>query len=364
MKIMKQLMNRQSVHLRIYTLLCVSASIFFSGCGDENKEPENQPEESSEYLYVLNNGSMGMNNASLTMYDVENKVVIQNYFEKQNGRGLGDTGQDILVYGSKIYISMTDENTIEITDLEAKSIKQIRTDGQPRYFAAYGGKVYVTYYNGYVARIDTVLLEVEKTARVGRNPEQLAVANRKLYVANSGGLDFPNFDKTVSVIDITSFTETKKIEVVINPCNTVVDNKENVYVVSIGNYADVPNTIQKIDSKTDAVSALDIKGTYVTLHEDTLYMIHSEYDEKGDQKINYYSYDIVNNRIISDHFIGNTVFSANPYGMCPDNASGEIYITVSDYINTGDVYVFDKRGDFLYSFEAGLNPIKVVKIRK
>ena len=100
-------------------------------------------------------------------------------------------------------------------------------------------------YDGYVARLDTASLEIEQKVKVGRNPEQLVVANNKLYVANSGGLDYNTpvgYDKTVSVVDLVSFQETKKIEVVTNPVNLVTDNQGDVYLVSMGDYGAIPNT--------------------------------------------------------------------------------------------------------------------------
>jgi YVTN family beta-propeller protein len=341
----------------------VVAIPFFTGCKDDD-DPEPKPIEPSEYIYVLNSGNMGSNNASLSMYDVIEGAVTKDIFEIRNGRRLGDTGQDLIVYGSKMYIAMYGESTIEVTDLEAKSIRQIQTEGQPRYFAVDGGKVYVTYYNGYVARLDTASLTVEAKVQVGRNPEQLTVANGKLYVANSGGMDYSSplgYDRTVSVIDIATFTETKKIDVVINPSNIVSDSRGNVYLVSMGNYGDIPNTLQKINSGTDAVSVMEgINGTILAVLENTLYAIHSQY---GDPVIFYYSYDVANSQLLSDNFIGNTEI-ASPFSISTDKVSGEIYITTSDWTNDGDVYAFDKAEKFVTKFEAGLNPMKAVRVKK
>ena len=41
----------------------------------------------------------------------------------------------------------------------------------------------------------------------------MAIVGDKLYVANSGGYRVPNYDRTVSVIDLKTFTEEKKIDV-------------------------------------------------------------------------------------------------------------------------------------------------------
>lgn len=155
-----------------------------------------------------------------------------------------------------MYIAVANDNVIWVTDKEARVIEKIETAAPPRYLASTGGKVYATYYNGNVARIDTTACVVEATVAVGRNPEQLCVADNKLFVANSGGLDYPNYDKTVSVIDIPSFTEVKKIEVAANPANILTADNGFVYLVSLGNYGDVPNRLQCINPYTYEVTDL------------------------------------------------------------------------------------------------------------
>jgi hypothetical protein len=54
----------------------------------------------------------------------------------------------------------------------------------------------------------------------------------KIYVANSGGLDFQdaNYDHTVSVIDLNSFEEIEQIEVGLNPYQVFADSQGDVYV--------------------------------------------------------------------------------------------------------------------------------------
>ena len=346
--------------------LCAVMALSFTSCSKDD-DPTEEAVIPSEYIYVLNSGKMNNNNASLSMYNLEEGTVTKDIFEVQNGRRLGDTGQDIVVYGSKMYIAVYGESTIEVTDLEAKSIKQINTEGQPRSFAVHEGKVYVSYVNGYIARIDTATLSVEAKVQVGRNPEQITVTGNKLYVANSGGFDYnteAGYDNTVSIVDIASFTETKKIEVVINPCEVVFDNNNSVYVVSMGNYGDVPNTLQKINLSNDEVSVVqDFNGTYLAGAGNILYAIHSQYDASWNQVITYYSYDMANNKVLSDNFVGNTEI-ATPYKINYDTAYESLFITSSDYTNDGDVYVFDKTNKFVNKFEAGLNPVKAVYVKK
>ena len=242
------------------TLFFALAALFVACSNDDDPSPV-VPEGQDDVIYVLNSGDWKSNNSSLTMYNPTTGEVVQNYFEQQNGRCLGNTANDMIIYGSKMYIAVAGESTIEVATLDAKSIKQIECGAQPRYLAAYGGKVYATYYDGHVARIDTTSLVVDAKVKVGRNPEQLAVCGSKLFVANSGGMDYNTelgYDNTVSVIDLVSFCEVDKIEVALNPAN-VVSTGDGVFVASYGNYADVPSALQYISKGGATLDAKSIK---------------------------------------------------------------------------------------------------------
>ncbi|MDR1724270.1 MAG: hypothetical protein LBR84_10095 [Tannerella sp.] len=344
-----------------YALAMLASMATSCNKDDDEQEILTVPDE---YIYVLNNGNWGSNDASLTMLNLKDSAVTQEVFYKQNGRHLGDLGQDIIIHGSKMYITVNGSSTIEVTDLDAKSIKQIKTEGMPHSLAAFGEKVYATYMNGIVVRIDTASLEIDGTVAVGRNPEQMTVVDGKLYVANTGGQDYnteTGYDKTVSVVDIATFRELTKITVHLNPRTIISDNSGNVYVVSYGNYMDIPNKLQKIDTKTHTVTDLSaiVNGTYIATVGDILYSIDAPWG--GTAK--YYSYNGASNSLISDNFIGNTAISS-PFSLSTDEESGEIYISTSDYVNNGDLYVFDKSGNPTLTFETGLNPMKAVRIKK
>ena len=314
---------------------------------------------------------MGSNNAGLSCFNLNTLTMTVDTFMNVNERGLGDTANDMIVYGSKMYIAVYGSSIIEVTDLSGKSIKQIKSSGDallPRFFTANEGKVYVSLYDGYVARLDTASLEIEQKVKVGRNPEQLVVANNKLYVANSGGLDYNTpvgYDKTVSVIDLASFQETKKIEVVTNPVNLVTDSQGDVYLVSMGDYGAIPNTFQRIDSETDEVTTItETNATEMASVGDKLYMIYSQYDANWNQVISFISYDAINEKVISDNFITDGTSIDKPYKIGADPTTGYIYITASDYKTNGDVYAFDASGKKLFQFEVGLNPVKAVFVKR
>lgn len=322
-------------------------------------------------IYILNSGKMGNNNASLSFYNMDTQKMDPDAFQRRNERGLGDTANDMIVYGSKMYIAVYNSNVIEVTDLKGKSIKQIQSSGDPllpRYFTSYEGKVYVSLYDGYVGRLDTTSLEIEEKVKVGRNPEQLVVANRKLYVANSGGLDYSTplgYDKTVSVVDVETFTENKKIEVVLNPVCLTTDNQGDVYLVSMGDYGAIPNTFQRIDSNTDEVETVtETNATEFASTGDKLYMLYSQYDANWNQTISFISYDAIHEKVLSTNFITDGTTIAKPYKMGADPVTGSVYVTASDYKNNGDVYAFDADGKKLFQYEAGLNPVRALYVKE
>lgn len=210
-------------------------------------------------IYILNEGLWGSNNSSLTRYNPADGSVVNDCFLTANGQSIGDTASDIVVCGDRMFIAVATDKVVWVTDAAASIIKKIEMDGQPRYMASVAGKVYVTLYDGRVARIDVESFDVEGVVSVGRNPEQLCVAAGKLFVANSGGLDYNTaigYDKTVSVIDIATFKEVVKIDVALNPANILTAADGYVYLVSLGNYGSVPNTLQRINPDTYEVTVL------------------------------------------------------------------------------------------------------------
>lgn len=232
-------------------------------------------------------------------------------------------------------------------------------DAQPRYLTAYDGKVYATYYDGYVARIDTATLEVEAVVKVGRNPEQLSVYNGCLYVANSGGMDYNTeigYDKTVSVVDIASFTETKKIEVVCNPA-VVVSCDDGVFVGSYGNYDNISSTLQYVDV-SGGVSVVNVcpNMTEMCYIGESLYGFFSEYDEYWNATYSFMCYNKSSGEVDSPWI--KEEFLPTPYKVCA--AGDTICVTSSDYINNGDTYLYNTDGKLVKTIPSGLNPVKAV----
>lgn len=345
-------------------VLTTALALILASCHKDKNLPKPTTTPVTDGFYVLNQGLFNDNNSTLSFYNYSNKQVTADIFSSANGRGLGDTGNDIEIYGSKMYIVVNVSSTVEVVDAKtAKSLKQIKlfngtTGREPRDVAFYKGNAYVTSYDGTVAVIDTASLAVNKYITVGRNPEQLAVANGKLYVANSGGLSYPNYDKTVSVIDPASGTVTKTITVTANPQNVATDNNGNVYVLSAGNYSTEGPSLAVIDDNTDAIkSQTNFDGSNMTAQGTNLYFITSA------NKI--IVYDTKTQSISNSNFISDGTAITTPYSIAVDGSTGEVFVTdAKDYTSAGAVYAFDKTGKKEYSITVGINPGKIALLKQ
>lgn len=356
-------MKRGQTFFKLFAITLLIA--LSSACDkDEDPKPDQRPDLSTEGVYILNSGKLNSNNASLSYFNPKTQILSTDVFQQQNDKKLGDTGQDMLIYGAKMYVAVYQSNIIYVLDkegniLNSQSPQREGIAQKPRAFAAHKGKVYVSLFDGYLAKIDTATMMIEQQVKVGRNPEQIAIANNKIYVANSGGMDYPNYDQTVSVVDINSFEVSKTIDVVSNPTSIIADAQGNVYVKSSGNYGEIPSAFQKIDSKTDQISVLEgINVANMSLYNDKLYIVSSEYDANWNQIVSFQIFDTKTDKLISENFISDGTKIEKPQSISVDSSTGNIYISTSDYINSGDMYIISPEGKLIHKFDTGgLNPI-------
>jgi YVTN family beta-propeller protein len=353
--------------LKQQSLFCLflAASIFASCKKDDRTPAEPElPAAERKGLYVLCEGLFNANNTSITYYNYDDKQLTTDRFLSVNGRGLGDTGNDIKVYGSKMYIVVNVSSTLEIVNPQTgASVKKVdlKNNGvgrQPRYIVFNKNKAYISSYDGTVAVLDTASMAVEQYIKVGRNPEQMAVSNGKLYVANSGGLDYPDYDNSVSVIDLNTLKEIRKITVVENPRVVAADQYGDVYVLSTGNYGDIKSSMATIDSKTDEVKTqVNFSGGSMVINGDYAYIPASG----GKLKV----FNVKTEAIEKENFITDDTKITTTYGVAVDDLTGEVFVTdAKSYTIGGEVFCFGKDGKKKYSINVGINPNNVVFINK
>lgn len=350
------------------------AALFITACSDDDNPIDNE-NPSEEGILILTEGAMGQNNSTLARYDLIEKKLDKDYFYSVNKRGLGDTGNDMLLYGSKIYIVVNGSSTIEVMEAATgKSIRQIpmkTKDGsgkQPRRIASHDGKVYVTSFDDTVTRIDTTSLaiNVDGSVAVGFDPEGIVIKNNKIYVANSGGLSFQSdeydYGTTVSVIDVEEFKVEKTIEVGKNPVNLGADSQGDIYVSLIGVYGEEAPSFKRIDRETgEVVTIAEVTSPdRFVISNNKAYIISGEYGAPYKVLV----YDCIEEKLISDNFIRDNTEISNAIYNIAVNGSDELFIMESDYVTPGTVYCFNRDGKLQYKIPAvGINPTAVIVLK-
>lgn len=325
--------------------------LFLTACRGEDElvvpSIETPTAKAGESFYLLNEGNMGSNKASLDFYDATTGRYRRNLFAEVNPEvvfELGDVGNDLQIYGERLYAVVNVSNLVEVMDRRtAKHLGQIAIpncryiafEGPYAYISSYAGPVQLdpTARIGYVAKVDTATLSVVATCTVGFQPEQMAIVGRRLFVANSGGYRAPNYDRRLSVIDLDTFTEEAQIDVAPNLHQVAVDEGK-LYVQSRGNYEDIAPNIYVVNPTTLKVEQkLDIPATRFCVRGGDIYAL----TEKALR-------------------IGNATLSLShlqtPYGLAVNGQ--HIYVTdARDYVSPGTVYCYTLDGRLEWQATAG-----------
>ncbi|REC80155.1 YncE family protein [Chryseobacterium elymi] len=364
-----------------FCLLAFTLFFLFSCRTDDNIVPSETKEVSTgqdlpiKGFYLLNEGNMGSNKCTLDYFDYATGTYRKNIYGETNPsvvKELGDVGNHIMIYGSKMYVVVNVSNKIEV--LEAKTAKRIKTIQLQncRYLAFKGNKVYASSYAGpvelnpnsppgKVVEIDTTSLNIERQVVVGYQPEEIEVMGDQLFVANSGGYRFPNYDKTVSVINLNTFTETKKIDVAINLHRIKKDNYGDLYVSSRGDYYNIPSSLFLVDAATGTVKKdFHVAVSGMTIVNDKLYYYGNEFNYNTHTYVKTFGIidvkteQVISNKIIDQQYVDEI---KAPYGIVVNPYTEDIYLTdAKNYVTTGYVYCFDKTGKFKWKTEGGNIP--------
>lgn len=337
--------------------------LLFVSCKKDKIDPEiNLPTNYSNGILVLNEGLFQQNNSTLSWIDLSTNKVKQDVFLNINDRLLGDTGNDLQRYGGKIYIVINASSTVEILDANTlKSIKQIplnhQSQGQqPRRIAFWNDKAYVSSYDGFVNIIDTNSLSVSSRIEVGQNPEGLAVMNDQLFVANSGGLSFPNVDSTVFQIDLNTNQILDTFVVGNNPGDVISDGSQNIYVVKRGDFGANPSELIKINVSTGTVENTSLPASTLSKNESFMYISYYDYNTSNSSVS---LFDLNTETVTNSNLIGNNDITTL-YGSYSFKNDQVICLDAMNFTNTGALKIFNNSGSLISTYEVGLNPNKIL----
>ena len=366
---------------RIFNLLSISTLLMaalITSCNPIVPETEKKLYSVTSF-YLLNEGNMGANNASLDFYNYETKNFSLNIFSDVNPNivgGLGDIGNDLQIYGNKLYAVLNGSGLVRVMDAKtAHFIGNIEVEGC-RYVNFYNGKAYISSYAdatpedgnklGFVVEADTATLKVLRKVNVGYQPEEIEFVNGKMYVANSGGFTM-TYDNTISVVDLQSFTEIKKIPVSVNLCNLRKDSYGKLYALGRGNYGGIDPNIYVIENDA-MVKKLGIYASTFCISGDSMYILSNETDWTTWETVaKYVLYDIVKKEVVTENFItdGTEANITTSYSIAVNPISKEIFITDAKYYSSrGELFCFSSEGKKLWSVNTGACPIRMAFLQE
>lgn len=374
----------------LFILISLSVAACFISCNTiqpiNNTETENHGDtiiSEIKGFYLLNEGNMGSNKASIDYYDYTTATYSRNIYADVNPnvtKELGDVGNDLKIYGSRLYAVINCSNKVEVMDaatckrigqIDIPNCRYICFDGEYGYITSYAGPIRIdTAYEqiGYVAKFDTATLEIVSQCLVGFQPDGIEIVGNYIYVANSGGYLTPNYENTVSVIDKSGFKEIKRIEVAINLHKLQADKYGQLWVSSRGDYYDTNSKLYCIDTQTNTlVDSIATGVSNFCIDNDSLYLISTEWNYVSmENTVTYGIVDVSSHQLLTQKFItdGTDEKIKVPYGIAVNPITKEIFVSdAKNYVTPGTLFCFSNDGKAKWSVRTGDIPSSIVFLK-
>lgn len=375
----------------ITILLIILQGTIISGCREDELVvpteydivPETPaPDTGVRGFYLVNEGNMGSNKCTLDYFDYFTGLYARNFYAERNPnviKELGDVGNDVGIYGSKLWVVVNCSHKVEVMDAHT-GIRLGQVDiPNCRYVRFHRGKAYVSSYvgpvridpdapKGAVYEVDTLSLAVTRKVSVGYQPEEMEVVDDYMYVANSGGYRAPDYDRTVSVIEMIDFKQVQQIPVGINLHRLKKDNRKQLWVSSRGDYRERPSRLYVL-GKVAGYNRMEVKDTIpiacsnMAVRGDSLYCYATEWNEyTASNTITYAIVNTATHEVVSRSFItdGTEKNIEIPYGIAIHPETGDIFITdAKNYVSSGTLHCYSREGKLKWSVRTGDIPAHI-----
>lgn len=336
-------------------------------------------------MYLLNEGNMGSNKCTLDYLDLSGEQSTIHYYRNiyahhnpQQVLELGDVGNDIQIYGDQLWMVINCSNKVEVCraadashlgKVEIPNCRYVTFDQGFAYVSSYAGPVELGTHCplGRVYKVDTLSLQKVDSVTVGFQPEEIAIIDHHLYVANSGGYRIGSYDNRVSVIDLDKMSVVQEIELVPNLHRMAADRYGQVWVSSRGNYLGQPSTLCWIDTRQGITGQIDVPVSEMCLAGDSLYYIGASFSYlTGKNSIDMGIIDVRTRQVIqTDMFDDDAIQSIQlPYGIIVNPEQRDFYLMdAKNYVSSGELLHFLPDGTFEWRVWTGDIPSRAVFLR-
>lgn len=335
-------------------------SFLLTGC-KEDPSPATPPpvNPTTKGVYVLNEGDFNdPTGARLTFYDPETDSIFKNVYESANGnQSLGNLGDDMLIAGDKLYVTMSGSDEIKVLDVTSNKVllsKQLPGDDpHDLCYDAKNNRIYVTrLYKNSVLVLNSATLAIIDSVSVGPNPLGMILVDSLLFVCNSGY----GSGSTVSIININTLKVSRSVSVGAGPSSAVIVNGK-VFITCTGNAFAQP----AVHGSMYSISAAT-KSVVDTLLFDEVLFGNSAVGKDGNIYVigstpgSFFGGPVHKidpaTGIKTKHFIAGTF-----YAIAVDQTNGKFYLSdVKNFAADGEVAIHEQNGAFLKKFSAQRGP--------
>lgn len=346
--------------MKKYLILTVVCFTFFA-C---KKEKDDIVAPSSlNGIFIVNEGAFGFATASISFLSRNTG----NLIEPLNTFPLGDVALSMNIYNGYGYIVVNNSQKIQIVSMEnfnSDNQASILGFSSPRYFLPLNkDKAYVTdWFSDAVKVINLNSRQIIKSIPTGGvGPEQMAIANNKLYVVNVGGY---GDDSTVTVIDTEADTVLKTFFTGVDPNSIVKDKNGKLWILCNGDLGadwtggtadDIPGSLYRINPHNDSIefnlsfSQFD-HPSRLTINSSGNILYFLEGMSGFDGKI--FAMDIEDNFLPTQPVV-DKVF----YGLGIDPVTNQILGGFSpSFSQQGYMFRYTNNGSFIDSMKVGIAP--------
>lgn len=320
-------------------------------------------------FFILNQGNMGSNKATIDFGDFVTANYLRNLYPSRNPsvvKELGDVGNDLKIYGNRLYAVINASHKVEVMDLEARRIGQVDIPNC-RYIGFKDNRGYVTSFvggigdadspHGAVYEIDLENLAVLRTVSVGYQPEQLLVVGDRIYVVNSGGyIGYENpelYERTISVVDISTMAVVSTITLdAVNLQRIALDASGQMWVQAQGDYIAQQATLLVAKPPYDTFEDLELPCANFAIHGSKLYTYSNAYSGGTAYRvIDTATHAVTSQSIITD---GTDKDIATPYLIAVNPYSGDILIgDAKNYVSSGSLSCYTPSGTLRWRVTTG-----------
>lgn len=331
-------------------LFCLS---FFIAC-DEDSETV-PPGEFDEGILVVNEGSFGSDNGSISLIGADGTVSNGLFSQRNNDAILGDVVQSAYRADDKFFVIVNNSNKIEVvSDEDFASLYSKEDLSLPRYMTSEGQTGYVTEWvsfndEGRVTAFDLNSGVTSFSVNTGFGAEDVIRVDDKLYVSN-------NFESSIAVVDLATESLQEKIQVGSSP-SKIINRRDKLFIICNGGTDPDFNPLNDgllvtYDLSTSVVDTVSTFGRNISgkigydVSRGNLYL----YAGKDIYKID------LDNPAENPQPLFTADEVANVYGIGVFQ-NENIYVgDAKSFAAAGQVFAYDPSGNLLATYDVGIAP--------